>query len=128
MSAYRDDLDAARGRIECLELEKAQLEVQIQVMAEQIDELEDKDNARTNFYLSFTEDQVRQLEAENRTMHVQLDLLRRRMPCEVIAAAHALARIPNVDKEVREIRSVIRRYCMGVALLVIGYILVGSPL
>lgn len=121
MGAFRNDDDLRQHRIENLERELAEARWQLEKKDEEIAELQNKENARVNFYLEFGELEEKRLAAENRELHQQIILLRNGMAPEMSVAIERLSKANELNVALEGMRREVRRTRLFVMLVIVAY-------
>lgn len=121
MGAFRNDDDLRQYRIETLERELAEARWQLEKKDEEIAELQNKENARVNFYLEFGELEEQRLAEENRQLHQQIILLRNGMAPEMSVALQRLSKANELNVALEGMRREVRRTRLLVMLVIVAY-------
>jgi len=121
MGAFRNDDDLRQHRIENLEQELARARYELEKKNEEIAELQNKENARVNFYLEFGEMEEKRLAEENRELHQQIILLRGGMPPELSTAIARVAKANELGIALQAMRREVRRTRLLVMLMIVAY-------
>jgi hypothetical protein len=121
MGAYRNDDDLRQHRIENLERELVKARWELEKKDEEIADLQNKENARVNFYLEFGEDEERRLAEENRQLHQQIILLRDGPSQELSTALQRVTRANELSTALQTMRREVRRTRLLIMLLFVAY-------
>jgi uncharacterized protein YhaN len=126
---YRDDLASAMARLQAQEREIAELRLALQEKETRLAEAEDKENARVNFYLEFGDEEIKRLEAENRSLHQQVIVLSGASPGALVSLRRELTQLPRLEAEFRWMRKDVARTRLLFVVAVLVYMLMGwAPL